>query len=167
MEMFEYKTLHSFYDEGEWKLHHSGSTFGLEDLDAVFTALGMEGWDLVAVSTLTDSKVKSSLASPLTLGMSDIGITKTVGEIYYFKRRVASEEQFSERIKNTLGIVKDRLTTTETASESEIQLINGLHNVGYKVTKKSPTKWKIKEPLGGITICTSLEEFTEYCISRK
>jgi len=169
MPVFEYKTLNSFIENGEWKLAYGGAVFTIYELDAVFSSLGKLGWELISVSTLTDSNVKSSIGSALTLGIGDVGVTHTSGEIFYFKRELSSENEYSEHIKirmaninKVIEAVDDQKTFQTAMVRAVPDLVSNLNKAGYKVVKKNDSKWKIIEPLGGTKICNSHEELWEY-----
>jgi len=169
MPVFEYKTLNSFVVDGEWKLAYGGAIFSIYELDSVFSSLGKLGWELISVSTLTDSKVKSSFGSALTFGIGDTGVTHTSGEIFYFKRELSSESEYSDHIKigmanidKVIEAVDEQKTFQTTMVRAVPDIVSSLNKVGYKVVKKSDSKWKIIEPLGGTKICHSYEELWEY-----
>lgn len=113
---FEYTTLYTYLhpsseknrEQGIWVIAYQGVEFDkFSYLDAILCKMGLDGWELVSVSTVNESNIKESLGSALFLGIGASGISFTGLEAFYFKRKCTEGYLQSEKVSQDINFIND------------------------------------------------------------
>jgi len=96
LKKFEYYILDCHINEHDkWVINYCGKELLYKDfLYPVLHKLGMEGWELVSISTTITGEVINRALVPINVD-GDVGVSNTTSESFYFKREVDSEIKIS------------------------------------------------------------------------
>lgn len=103
---FEYLIVYSYINEKkEWVVNYLGNELYMDLLPALFCELGSNGWEMISSSTHIQGEVVNRALIPLRAD-TDVGISNTSTEVFYFKRILENDSQNSNSFNKQIEYIR-------------------------------------------------------------
>ena len=103
---FEYLLISKYINgNNQWVLNYLGKELSTDYLPALFCELGFNGWEMITTSTYIQGDVVNRAIIPI-YASTDVGISNTSAEVFYFKRILQDELDYSENFKERIKVIK-------------------------------------------------------------
>lgn len=124
---FEYLLIYSYINKNkQWVVNYLGKELSLEYLSALFCELGSEGWEMITTSTYVEGKIVNTALIPI-YATTDVGVSNTSSEIFYFKRILQDNIEYSDKFNMDIQFIK------KITAANGLDVSNNLNNVESKI----------------------------------
>lgn len=124
---FEYLLVSSYINNNkQWVVNYLGKELSLEYVPALFCELGSEGWEMITSSTYVEGKIVNTAILPV-YATTDVGISDTASEVFYFKRVLQDNVEYSDKFNMDIQFIK------KITERNGLDTSNNLNNVDSKV----------------------------------
>lgn len=120
---FEYLLISSYINNRkEWVISYLGNELPYNYLSALFCELGSEGWELITSSSNIEGKIVNTALIPI-YATTDVGVSNTSSEIFYFKRILKINPRYSDSFLDKMKYIRN-LSGKKEESVNDINIDN-------------------------------------------